>query len=673
MSETHPLLRSPFPSSVFVTGTGTDVGKTLCSAILSALWEADYWKPVQSGVQTQDAWELLRLSPSTPIHLSTVVLQEPASPHLAAKLEGVELTVEELVEHRPEAWCLVVEGAGGALVPLNATQDMTDLCTALDLPAIVVASTELGTLHHTLSTLQALRARGCRVAGVLLNGPAHGENARQIRDRGQVDILGRVPLLYPVDSQAVAQLVQQWGKGDWVDPCDEPTPVRVAESEQRPLSERDREVIWHPYTQHQTMAAPVDVHRAHGACLYSKERGEIVDAISSWWVCNHGHAHPRIAKAIAAQAKELEQVIFAGCTHRPAVELAERLLPHLPGKPSRLFFSDDGSTAVEVAIKACVQRAVRAGVQRPRIGAMAGAYHGDTFGAMAVGERSIFSAAFDPLLFEVDRLPTPAGCWDPESEDAQRAVQVSLDAVQAWIAASRGQIACLIVEPRIQGSGGMKMYPRSWLEGVDQLCKDAGIPWIADEVFTGFGRTGRLFACTARESEMELSPSAICLSKGLTGGFVPMGVTAFREEIFEDFLAEDRARAFFHGHSFTGNPLGCAAALASLDLSLEVETSRSWDRIEHWHRSALDALATEHRISGTRVLGTIAAFELPQASGGYLASRGQEVVRIALEHGVLLRPLGDTIYIVPPFCLRRSEHERIFEALDLALGELAGS
>lgn len=301
---------------------------------------------------------------------------------------------------------------------------------------------------------------------------------------------------------------------------------------------------------------------------------------------------------------------------------------------------------------------------------MEGAYHGDTFGAMAVGERSIFSAPFDPLLFEVDRLRTPAGAWDPGDVAAETAVQESLAAVQTWLDENKGKIACLIVEPRIQGSSGMRMYPHSWLVGMDRLCKDAGVPWIADEVFTGFGRTGRLFACTGTVGAAEVTPSAICLSKGLTGGFLPMGVTAFREEIFEDFLAEDRSRAFFHGHSFTANPLGCAAALASLELSLEEETRHSWQRIESWHRAGLAELGRDHGITGARVLGTIAAFELPRAAGGYLASHGQQVVRIALEHGVLLRPLGDTIYLVPPFCLRRSQHDRILEALDAALSRV---
>lgn len=669
MPSEHPLLQSPFPSSVFVTGTGTDIGKTLCSTVLCALWEADYWKPVQAGVVTQDALETLRLSPMTPVHLSSVVLDEPASPHWSAQLEGVELNVAELVENRPDAWCLVVEGAGGALVPLNATEDMADLCEALHLPAIVVASTGLGTIHDTLATVQALRIRGCDVAGVLLNGEAHGENARQIRDRGGVKILGRVPPLFPVDAQSVAQLVHDWREGKWVDPCDEDTPLEP-KAQKDPLAERDARVIWHPYTQHRTAPVPLEIAKAHGALLFTKEGDEIVDAVSSWWVCNHGHAHPKIAKAIAAQAREMEQVIFAGCTHEPGVRLAERLLPLLPGKQSRLFYSDNGSTAIEVAIKAFVQCAVRRGVQRPRIGALQEAYHGDTFGAMAVGERSVFTTPFDKLLFEVDRIETPAGCWDPSTTDGEAAARASLDALRAWIKAHGSEIGCLVVEPLVQGSGGMRMYSRVWLEEMDRLCKEHSIPWIADEVFTGFGRTGALFACAEREGRPSLSPSAVCLSKGLTGGFMPLGATAFPEEVYADFLSDDRAQAFFHGHSFTGNPLGCAAALASLDISVSSDTALAWKRIEGWHREGLRRLAQLFPIKGMRVQGTIAAFELPDAPGGYLAPRGQDVVRICREQGVLLRPLGDTIYIVPPFCLRDTEHERIFDALELALREV---
>lgn len=287
---------------------------------------------------------------------------------------------------------------------------------------------------------------------------------------------------------------------------------------------------------------------------------------------------------------------------------------------------------------------------------------------MAVGDRSVFTSPFDQLLFEVDRLDTPAGPWEPGGALGAEAERTSLAELEAWLDRCASEIACLVVEPLIQGSGGMRMYSRTWLETMDRLCGERGVPWVADEVFTGFGRTGALFACAEREGAPSLSPSAVCLSKGLTGGFLPLGVTAFQETVYSDFLSDDRAQAFFHGHSFTGNPLGCAAALASLELSTSSETARAWKRLEGWHRRALARLQERFAIRGARVLGTIAAFELPDAPGGYLAPRGQDVVRICREQGVLLRPLGDTIYVVPPFCIRPDEHERIFEALGIALG-----
>lgn len=669
MTSEHPLLKDPFPTSVFVTGTGTDVGKTLCSAVLCALWEADYWKPIQTG-STQDILEIIRLSPYTPVHISTLLFAEPASPHWAAQLENDRIDLKTLVSERPEGYSLVIEGAGGALVPINESDDMMDLAKALKTPMLVVASTGLGTIHHTLATVHTIRSRGVEIAGVLLNGPAHGENARQIRDRGQVKILGRVPELFPVDSDSIRELVHSWKTQPWVDPCTEETPVSKLPQSTLPLHQRDQKCIWHPYTQHMGTPDPLEIQSGHGALLQTLDGQEIVDAVSSWWVCNHGHTHPKIAKAIAAQAKQLEQVIFAGCTHEPAVQLAERLLPLLPGKMERLFYSDDGSTAIEVAIKACVQMARRRGVQAPRIAALDKAYHGDTFGAMAAGARSVFSAPFEPYLFQVDRLQTPAGCWDPASDQAEVAAQCALVDLEAWIKLHTGNIACIIVEPMIQGSGGMLMYPRSYLEGLDQLCKEHDIPWIADEVFTGFGRTGGNFACRQIPSRPDLEPAAICLSKGLTGGFLPLGATAFREDIFRDFLSEDRKEAFFHGHSFTGNPLGVAAALASLDVLQDPATAEKWIELESWHRGFLKELQAAHPVSGARVLGTIAAFELPDAPGGYLASRGQLVARICRENGVLVRPLGDTLYVVPPYSIRRSQLERVYDAISEAVDRI---
>lgn len=668
-----PLLLDPFPRSVFVSGTGTDIGKTLCSALLTTLWEADYWKPIQTG-DTSDALEILRLSPGTPIHLSTFQFAEPASPHWSAQLENAIIDLPTLVENRPEGYSTVVEGAGGALVPINDHEDMIDLAKALDLPILVIAPTHLGTVHSTLATVHSIRARGAQIAGVLLNGPAHGENARQIRNRGGVAILGRVPKLYPTDAQSVAEVAQRWKSGEWIDPCSEETPLHSKKSDRPTLAERDAQVIWHPFTQHQTSQLPLEIQSAHGALLHTSDGTEIIDAVSSWWVTNHGHTHPNIIHAVSEQAKTMEQVIFAECTHEPAVRLAEDLLPLLPGGMSRLFFSDDGSTSVEVAMKACIQIARQKGVSVPRVAALEDAYHGDTIGAMSAGARSVFSNPFEPYLFEVDRLPSPAGAWDPSSPEAETASQAALAALRAWLDSRAGETACVIVEPLVQGSAGMRMYPRSYLEGLDALCRERGVPWIADEVFTGFGRTGRLFACDDLADHPSLHPSAICMSKGLTGGFLPLGATAFHESIFQQFLSNDRSRTFFHGHSFTGSPLGCAAALASLDILRKQETTQRWKRMEGLQRRFLADLSARHHLGGSRVLGTIAAFELPEAKDGYLALRGDElaprgsaIARACRERGVLVRPLGDTIYVMPPWCIRDHELERVYDVLGKAI------
>lgn len=667
LSFRSPLLDPEFAPHLFVTGTGTGVGKTVACAVLCRLREAEYWKPIQSGTAEQDAHTLLELSPGTPVHFPAVTLQEPASPHLSAELEGVALDAAEIAQGKPDGYFTVTEGAGGILVPLNGRETMADLAKRLEIPVVVVASSGLGTINHALLTLEALRAREIPVAGVILSGPAHGSNARAIRDLGKTAILLRIPELFPLDTAALDSFCRKVEAGEIVDPCDEPTPL-APKAPGGDLVERSAKVVWHPYAQHATMPAPLAVAGAHGANLITQEGQKVFDAVSSWWVTGHGHGHPRVARAIGEQATRLEQVIFSGCTHEPAVRLAERLLEHLPGKLSRIFYSDNGSTATEVAIKALVQKARAAGIERPRVAALSGAYHGDTFGAMAASDRSPFTAPFDPYLFEVDRLPTPGGCHDPRSPEASALAAQALEGLAAWARSHRNEAACVIVEPLVQGSEGMRMYPRSYLEGLDRICQEHGIAWIADEVFTGFGRTGTLFAC---DGEPALRPAAICLSKGLTAGFLPMGVTAFREDVFESFLSQDRSKTFFHGHSYTANPLGCAAALAGLDLCEDPDYLPRLARLESAQKQLLADLASRHPITGLRTLGGIAAFELPDAPGGYLASRGQAVALACRKLGALVRPLGDTIYLLPPYCSRKGEIERLYAALDRALEGLA--
>jgi adenosylmethionine---8-amino-7-oxononanoate aminotransferase len=403
----------------------------------------------------------------------------------------------------------------------------------------------------------------------------------------------------------------------------------------------DRAHLWHPYTQHGTAPAPVPVARAEGAYLYDVEGRAIFDAISSWWVNLHGHGHPAIADAIAAQARELEQVIFAGFTHEPAARLASELVEVLPPGLTRVFLSDDGSTAVEVALKAALQYWANRGEPRRLVAALENAYHGDTFGAMSVSAAGPFTHPFAEHLFAVARLP------DPSEGD-------TLAALEALIGTRGGELAAVIVEPLLLGAGGMRMYGPEVLQGIRDLTASAGVLLIVDEVLTGFGRTGPLFASGGAGIE----PDAVCLSKGLTGGFLPMGATVFREEIFEAFRSPDRRRTLFHGHSYTANPIACAAARASLRLLDSACEQRRRD-LEAAHRMGLSRLASHPRVERPRVLGTVAAFDLA-GEAGYLSAAAGDLGGAAMEAGILLRPLGNVVYLLPPYCTSPEEISGVY-------------
>jgi adenosylmethionine-8-amino-7-oxononanoate aminotransferase len=392
-----------------------------------------------------------------------------------------------------------------------------------------------------------------------------------------------------------------------------------------------RHPVWHPYTQHGLAGEPISIERAEGAYLYEKGGRRIFDAISSWWVNLHGHAHPRVAAAIAAQAGRLEQVIFAGFTHEPAERLAEKLLAIAPPGLDHVFFSDDGSTAVEAAVK----MALGARPGRSRIAALEHAYHGDTFGAMSVSARGPFTDPYKRQLFDVVRLPLadPAGAL-PED------------------------VAAVIVEPLVLGAGGMKMYPPERLRELAAACRKTGALLIADEVMTGFGRTGTMFAC----EQAGVSPDILCLSKGITGGFLPLGATLATGEVFDAFYSQDREKTFFHGHSYTANPIACAAAVANLEIFESEPVFERIAAIEAAHRRGLARFNVP-----TRQLGTIAAIEFPAGDAGYLSRSGPKLYESFLSRGVLLRPLGNVVYLLPPYCSTDEDLTLAYDAIQDAL------
>lgn len=413
----------------------------------------------------------------------------------------------------------------------------------------------------------------------------------------------------------------------------------------RNLREEDGRMIWHPYSQHGMKLPVLPVVSGKGAYLKLENGKEVLDGISSWWVNLHGHSHPRIAEAVHRQALQLEHVIFAGFTHRPAVELAQLLLEYPSVNRadfSRVFYSDNGSTAVEVALKMAFQYHVNSGHRdRTRFIALSQSYHGDTLGAMAVCEPSGFHALFQPLLPKVDFV-------EPGNMDQFRRL----------IRENDHSYAAFIFEPLVQGAGGMRTYPPEFLKEAVELCRSHEILTIADEVFTGFFRTGACFAFEIAG----IRPDFLCLSKGITGGFLPLAVTLTHEKVFSSFSSSEMKHAFLHGHSYTANPIACAAGIESWKILQSPECRSQIASIERRTRFHIENLKKHHEVQAARSVGTIGAIELNRPMT-YFSSRPGKYLQMALEKGVLLRPLGNVLYAVPPYCCTEKEIDRIYEVM----------
>ena len=428
------------------------------------------------------------------------------------------------------------------------------------------------------------------------------------------------------------------------------------------LLDRDRAHTWHPYTQAQTAPAPLPIVRGEGVFLFTEDGRKLLDGISSWWVNIHGHAHPKLNAALAAQAAKIEHVLFAGCTHAPAVELAERLTQILPAGLTRIFYSDNGSTAVEAAIKMALQYWRNRGeMQRTRLITLDHAYHGDTVGAMSASADSVFTRPFSPLLFSVSRAHTPYCHRCPLGLQRASCHIDCLSSLEQQLAVRNDTIAAVLVEPMLQGAGGMIVWPKEFLAGVRQLCDRYGVLMIADEVLTGFGRTGRMFAC----EHADVRPDIICLSKALTAGYLPMGVTASTEAIYQAFLSDDRTKTFFHGHSYTANPLACALAIASLDLFAETNPLAAVARIEKQMQDGFAALQNLPIVEDVRVIGGVGVLELK--GDGYLDILGPRLSAAFLDRGLLLRPLGNVLYFMPPYVITEDQTQWAIEQIQTVL------
>ncbi len=414
------------------------------------------------------------------------------------------------------------------------------------------------------------------------------------------------------------------------------------------IIEKDKNYVWHPFTQALNAPDPIAITAAKGAWLFDADGKKYLDANSSWWTINHGHAHPYLAAQIHEQFLKMDHVIFAGATHPKAVETAERIVNCLPDGYQKVFFSDNGSTSVEVGIKMIYQYWHNKGIDKKRFLAIEGAYHGDTFGAMSVGQRGYFNKPFEHLFFDVDFIPFPT-----EENGAE-----ILEEIEELF--KTNEFAGFIFEPLVQGAAGMRIYDSAWLNRAVELAKENNVLTIADEVMTGFYRTGTMFAI----NQIAAQPDIVCMSKGVTGGVMPVGLTVTTQQIFEAFLSEDTSKALLHGHSFTGNPLSCAAICASLDLFEKEVTLKGIDRISAAHQEFLAKHGKNPIFKKAKALGTILSLEVEVGEeSSYFSALRLEAYNYFLAHNLLMRPLGNVIFINPPYCTTNEELTHAYDTV----------
>lgn len=416
------------------------------------------------------------------------------------------------------------------------------------------------------------------------------------------------------------------------------------------LSERDQKHIWHPLTQHQTAQLPIGIVKAKGALFWDEDGKEYIDGIASWYTAMYGHCNEHIVAAVSKQMKELDFVMFSGFTHEPAVQLSEKLMEILPGNQQKIFFNDNGSTAVEAAIKMALQYHHNAGDKRDTLIAFEDGFHGDTFGAMSASGLSSYNGPFEDFLLKVIRIPTP------QKDNLAEVLQKLETAI------AKNSCAAFIFEPLVQGAAGMKFHTAEGLDAIIKKCQEAGVLCIADEIMTGFGKTGTNFAC----DQLQNQPDIMCLSKALTAGMFPLSITSCSLKVFDRFLSKDVHKGFFHAHTFSAHPLGCVAAIAGLELLNSAEILGKRKHIETSHQQFTVKIKNHPKVKAVRCKGVVLAIDLNVEMERYGGLRDQ-LYQFFMERGVALRPLGSTVYVLPPYVITEKELQKIYDTIEGAL------
>jgi adenosylmethionine-8-amino-7-oxononanoate transaminase/dethiobiotin synthase len=629
-----------------VLGTDTDAGKTTFALLwMTALADQfAYWKPVETG--DSDTELVRRLVPAAIVLPPAARFAEPVAPPLAARRAGrVVPPAAEIVRQRPRHdRPILVETFGGPLSPLNETELQIEFIRRLGAPAVLVTSSAVGAIGRTLTALRVLSSELVNVRAVVLIGPSDPYAEGQIRKHGAVAVFGLEP-------------PAEWDTAGLAEAVSRQRPIlerlRDLTSEEHgdrsanaaALIARDRQSVWHPYTALRDSDPPLPVTGALDEFLTLADGHRLVDGISSWWTILQGHRHPRLMGALRGASEHIDHVLFAGATHPYAVEVAEGILRTVPWSGGRAFFSDNGSTAVEVALKMAYQAwCHRSEPQRTLFVGFDGGYHGDTFGAMAIGRDPVFFGRFEPLLFRAERVP------------------LSAEHLDELLTRRGSEVAAVVVEPLVQGASGMRMHSPEVLRDLYNVTRRHGVLFIADEVMT-CGRTGTFWAHT----QAGIAPDLICAAKTLAGGVLPLAVTLASPDIVAAFDVEDRAKTFFHGHSFTAHPLACAVAAENLRLLAEGSWRNGSERIERFWRSVAESLSGLPGVHSVRVRGAILALDVGRDQG-YLADAGRRMRAVCAEQGVLLRPLGNVLYTLPPLCTSDESLDRIATAMRAAVG-----
>lgn len=633
-------------TDLLVLGTDTDAGKTaFCSLWLAAFhqqWE--YWKPIETG--ESDTVKVRKLVPVASIHAPLKSLLEPVAPVLAAQRIGESIPpAAAIVAARPTTsdHGLLIETFGGPFSPLDARDLQIALIRAFNALSVLVSSSALGAIGRTLQCLEALAGEGIHPLAVVLLGATDEFAVEQIGQHGRLPVFS---LSFPSAWEAAAIAASAHAQAATLCKLRDLLPHRPARTTD--LSGKDRRAVWHPYTSLRESDLPLPCVGAENEFLILQDGRRVIDGISSWWTILHGHRHLPLMAALRDAMTTIDHVLFAGVTHPWAVDLAELLLGTMPWNGGRAFYSDNGSTAVEVALKMAYQFWCQCGEPgRTRFIGFEAGYHGDTFGAMAVSRDPVFFGRFEPLLFKADIVP------------------VSADQLDATLKKRPGEVAAIIIEPLVQGAGGMRMHTPEALRDIATVTRARDVLFIVDEVMTGGGRTGTLWAHQAAG----VVPDLVCASKTLAGGMLPLAATLVSPEVVAAFDSAAPSHTFFHGHSFTAHPLACAVAVANWRILTE-QPLLAPARMEAFWQAALTPLKESRMVRDVRIRGCIAAVEL-DVPGGYLADAGRTVRRLCLEHGVFLRPLGNVLYALPPLCTSQESLEQVTAAMSGAVRYLA--